>query len=44
MTPSERFSSLTDGDINFFEKVNTDLCDLQKKHLGTVLSTLGTSC
>ena len=28
--PSVRFSSLTDADINFFEKVNTDLCELQQ--------------
>ena len=26
---SVRFSSLTDADINFFEKGNTDLCELQ---------------
>ena len=26
--PSVRFSSLTDADINFFEKGNTDLCEL----------------
>ena len=28
--PSVRFSSLTDADINFFEKENTDLCELQQ--------------
>ena len=28
---SVRFSSLTDADINFFEKGNTDLCELQPK-------------
>ena len=28
--PSVRFSSLTDADINFFEKGNTDLCKLQQ--------------
>ena len=27
---SVRFSSLTDADINFFEKGNTDLCELQQ--------------
>ena len=27
---SERFSSLTDADINFFEKVKTDQCELQQ--------------
>ena len=27
--PSVRFPSLTDADINFFEKGNTDLCKLQ---------------
>ena len=30
MKPSVRFSSLTDADINFFEKGNTDLCELQQ--------------
>ena len=30
MKPSVRFSSLTDADINFFEKGNTDLCGLQQ--------------
>ena len=30
MKPSVRFSSLTDADINFFEKFNTDLCELQQ--------------
>ena len=30
MKPGVRFSSLTDADINFFEKGNTDLCDLQQ--------------
>ena len=28
--PSVRFSSLTDADINFFEKGTTDLCELQQ--------------
>ena len=28
--PRGRFSSLTDAGINFFEKVNTDLCELQQ--------------
>ena len=28
--PSVRFSSLTNADINFFEKENTDLCELQQ--------------
>ena len=28
--PSVRFSRLTDADINFFEKGNTDLCELQQ--------------
>ena len=28
--PSVLFSSLTDADINFFEKDNTDLCELQQ--------------
>ena len=28
--PSVRFSNLTDADINFFEKGNTDLCELQQ--------------
>ena len=28
--PSVRFSSLTDADINFFEKENTDVCELQQ--------------
>ena len=27
---SVRFSSLTDADINFFEKGNTDLCEIQQ--------------
>ena len=30
MKPSVRLSSLTDADINFFEKGNTDLCELQQ--------------
>ena len=28
--PSVRFFSLTDADINFFEKGNANLCDLQQ--------------
>ena len=28
--PSARFSSLTGAEIHFFEKGNTDLCDLQQ--------------
>ena len=31
--PSVRFGSLTDADINFFEKGNTDLCELQQNTL-----------
>ena len=38
---SVRFSSLTGADINFFEKVNTDLCELQQKHLGAVAKASG---
>ena len=30
--PSVRSSSLTDADINFFEKGNTDLCELQQNN------------
>ena len=30
MKPSVRFSSLSDADIHFFEKGNTDLCELQQ--------------
>ena len=30
MKPRVRFFSLTDADINFFEKGNTDLCELQQ--------------
>ena len=30
LKPSVRFSSLKDADINFFEKGNTDLCELQQ--------------
>ena len=30
--PSVRFSSFTDADINFFEKGNTDLCELQQNN------------
>ena len=30
MKPSVRFSSLTDADINFFEKGTTGLCELQQ--------------
>ena len=36
--PSVRFSSLTDADINFFEKGNTDLCELQQKNTWAPLS------
>ena len=38
---SVRFSSLTDANINFFEKGNTDLCELQQKHLGAVAKASG---
>ena len=30
MKLSVRFSSLTDADVNFFERGNTDLCELQQ--------------
>ena len=32
-SPSVHFSSPTDADINFFEKGNTDLCELQQNTL-----------
>ena len=41
--PSVRFSSLTDADVNFCEKGNTDLCELHKKRLGAVAKASGWS-
>ena len=38
--PSVRFSSLTDADINFFEKGNTDLCELQQNTCAPVPKSL----
>ena len=35
------FSSLTDADINFFEKGNTDLCEHQQNTLAPFPKTLG---
>ena len=34
------FSSLTDADINFFEKGNTDLCELQQNTLAPLSKLL----
>ena len=37
---SARVTSLKDADINLFEKGNTNLCELQPKHLDTVAKSL----
>ena len=40
MKPNLRFSSLTDADINFFEKGNTDVCELQQNTWALLLKPL----